>query len=56
MLLNSKPHIDRHEAEVNMIKVTSQKHFMSTKTRQQLFYDMLKIFYVFPANLDHYNQ
>ena len=32
MLLNSKRHIDRREAEDNMIKFTVQSHSMSTET------------------------
>ena len=32
MLLNSKRHIDRRGAEVNMIKFTVQEHSMSTET------------------------
>ena len=32
VLLNSKRHIDRRGAEVNMIKSTVQLHYMSTET------------------------
>ena len=32
VLLNSKRHIDRRGAEVNMIKFTVQYHSMSTET------------------------
>ena len=32
MLLNSKRHIDRRGAEVNIFKFTVQYHFMSTET------------------------
>ena len=32
VLLNSKRHIDRRGAEVNMIRFTVQKHFVSTET------------------------
>ena len=33
MLLNSKRHIDRRGAEVNMIKFTVQLHSMSIETK-----------------------
>ena len=32
VLLNSKRHIDRRGAEVNMVKFTVQKHSMSSET------------------------
>ena len=32
MLLDSKRHIDRRGADVNMVKFTVQKHSMSTET------------------------
>ena len=49
MLLNSKCHIDRRRAEVNMIKFTVQSHSISTETCQQLFYYKINVCYAFPV-------
>ena len=48
MLLNSKGHIDRHRAEVNMIICLLPKH----KSSIVLLY-LKKLCYAFPAILDY---
>ena len=50
MLLNSKRHIDRRGAEVNMVKFTIHVY---RNISQQLFYYIINLSYAFPAILDH---
>ena len=44
MLLNSKRHIDRRGAEVNMIKFTVKKLHVYRNINQQLFYYIINVF------------
>ena len=49
MLLNSKRHIDRRGAEVNMVKFTVHVY---RNISQQLYY-IINLSYAFPVILDH---
>ena len=53
MLFNSKPHIARRGAEVNMVVYCSITLHVYRNLSQQLFYYIINLFYAFPAILDH---
>ena len=50
--MNSKLHIDRRGAEINMIQFTIQQHFVYRSIIQQLFYHKINVSYAYPAILD----